>query len=105
MESSYRKVTNAICLLLICGSFVARGEIGLAADENTKEGSRAVDQIGMKVKEFATRVEREVAGVFKKLEESETSKKIGAEFERSVNSLGEKIEQAGKQLKNSFKSD
>jgi len=59
----------------------------------------------MKVRQFATKVEREVAGVVKKLEESETPKKIRSELERSVDSLGVKIEQAGKQLKDSFKSD
>jgi hypothetical protein len=105
MEMSYRKVTNATCLLLMCGSFVAMGEIALAADQKNREGSGAVDQIGMKVKEFATKIEREVAGVFKKLEESETPKRIAAELERSANSFGERIEQAGRQLKKSFKSD
>jgi cell shape-determining protein MreC len=105
MATSYRKVTCAICLLLICGIFVAMGQIAQAADEKTKEGLGTVDQIGMKVKQFATKVEREVGGVVKKLEESETPKKIRAELERSVNSLGDKIEQAGKQLKNSFKLD
>ena len=81
------------------------GQIVQAADEKIKEGPGAVDQMGMKVKEFATRVEREVAGVFKKLEESETPKKIRTELERAVHSLGEKIERAGKQINNSFKSD
>ena len=105
MAMSYRKVTNTTCLLLICGSFVAMGEIAQAADEKTKEGPGAVDQIGMKVKELAAKIEREVAGVVKKLEESETPKKIGTELKRSVNSLGDKIEQAGKQLKGSSKSE
>ena len=105
MMTFYRKVTNAICLLLIYGSFIAIGGIAQAADEKNKEGSDAVDQMGMKVREFATRIEREVAGVFKKLEESQTPKKISVELERSLNALGEKIEEAGKQLKKSFKSD
>jgi hypothetical protein len=105
MATSYRKVTAATCLLFVCGIFVAMGQIAQAADEKTKEGLGAADQIGMKVEELATRIEREVAGVFKKLEESETPKKIGTEFKRSLKSLGETIERAGKQLKDSFKPE
>jgi len=43
MAKSYRKVTCAICLLLICGIFVAMGQIAQAADEKTKEGLGTVD--------------------------------------------------------------
>jgi hypothetical protein len=45
-----------------------------------------------------------VSSLVKKLEESETPKKVGNELKRSAESLGQKIEAAGKKLKESFKS-
>jgi len=41
----------------------------------------------------------------KKHEESETPKKVGNELKRSAESLGHKVEQAGRKLKDSFKSE
>jgi hypothetical protein len=46
-----------------------------------------------------------VTDVVKKFEDSETPKKVGNELKRSAEALGEKVEQAGKKLKESFKSD
>jgi hypothetical protein len=41
----------------------------------------------------------------KKLEESETPKKVGNELKRSAESLGQQVEGAEKKMKESFKSD
>jgi hypothetical protein len=45
-----------------------------------------------------------VSSVVKKLEESETPKKVGNELKRSAESFGQKIEEARDKLKESFKS-
>jgi hypothetical protein len=57
------------------------------------------------LKNTATKIEKEVSSVVKKLEESETPKKVGNELKRSAESLGQKVEQAGKKLKESLKSE
>lgn len=88
----------SLCLVLGCVSWVSAGE------EKTKNEGVA-DQIGTSVKNLATKIEKEVTGVVKKLEESETPKKVGNELKRSAESLGEKVEQAGKKVKESFKSE
>jgi len=41
----------------------------------------------------------------KKLEESETPKKVGNELKRSAESVGQRVEQAGKNLNEFFKFD
>ena len=77
--------------------------VAVAAERNTQETPGVVSQIGTSLKNAATRIEQEVTSVVKQLEESETPKKIGNELKRSANALGEKAEQAGKKLKESFK--
>ena len=54
---------------------------------------------------MATKIEQEVSGLVKKLQESETPKKVGNELKRSAEALGQKVEEAGKKLKESFKSE
>jgi hypothetical protein len=56
------------------------------------------------LKNTATNIEKEVSSVVKKLEESETPKKVGNELKHSAESLGQKIEEAREKLKESFKS-
>jgi hypothetical protein len=56
------------------------------------------------LKNTATNIEKEVSSVVKKLEESETPKKVGNELKQSAESLGQKIEEAREKLKESFKS-
>jgi hypothetical protein len=91
-------MAGGLCLLLGCI------EGGWAGEEKSKDQGMA-DQIGASVKNLATKIEKEVTGVVKKLEESETPKKVGAELKRSADSLGEKVEQAGKKVKESLKSE
>lgn len=81
--------------------------VGMAAsaEGNVQETPGVVSQIGTALKNAATRIEQGVTSVVKQLEESETPKKIGNELKRSANALGEKAEQAGKKLKESFKSE
>ncbi|MDH5580134.1 MAG: hypothetical protein OEZ09_16920, partial [Betaproteobacteria bacterium] len=100
-----RKITSVPWVLSMCVGLVAVSQTALAGDEKPKEGASVVEQMGMKVKEVAATIEREVTGVVKKLEESETPKKIGNELKRSANAVGEKIENAGKKLKQSFNSE
>lgn len=57
------------------------------------------------MKHTATKIEQELSGMVKKLEESETPKKVGNELKRSAESLGQKVEGAGKKLKESFRSE
>ena len=68
----------------------------LAGDSKTKEPA---------LKNTATKIKQEVSSVVKKLEESETPKKVGNELKRSAESLGQKVVQAGEKLKESFKSE
>jgi hypothetical protein len=58
----------------------------LARDDKTKESAGVVDQVGTALKNTATKSEKEVSGVVKKLEECETSKKFGNEVKRSAES-------------------
>lgn len=90
-------------VVLVC--VVASGSTVFAADEKAAPSGGVVDQIGRSVKNLATKIENEVAGAVKKLEGSETPKKVGNEVKRSANVLGEKVEEAGKKLKESFKPD
>lgn len=76
-----------------------------AAERNTNETAGVARQIGTALKNAATEIEQGVTSVVKQLEESETPKKIGSELKRSATVLGEKAEQAGKKLKESFKSE
>ena len=74
-------------------------------DDKTKEPAGIVDQVGTALKNTATKIEQEMSGVVKKFEESETPKKVGNELKRSAEYLGQKVEEAGKKLKESFKSE
>jgi hypothetical protein len=94
-----------VCLIAVCGGVLWSAGAAQAGDEKAKDTASVVDQIGTTVKNAATTIEREITGVVKKLEESETPKKVGNELKRSADALGEKVEQAGKRLKESFKSE
>jgi hypothetical protein len=105
MVSSWRKCQMGIAgivLVIVCNLGVA--DLVLAGDDKTKEPAGVVDQVGTALKNTATKIEKEVSSVVKKLEESETPKKVGNELKRSAESLGQKIEEAGDKLKESFKS-
>jgi hypothetical protein len=56
------------------------------------------------LKNTETKIAQEVSDVVKKLEESETPKKVGNELQRSAESSGQKVVRAGKKLKDPFKS-
>lgn len=98
-----RRNSQTMLVVLVC--VVASGSHVFAADEQAAPSGGVVDQIGTSVKNLATKIEKEVTGVVRKLEDSETPKKVGNEVKRSANVLGEKVEEAGKKLKESFKSD
>jgi hypothetical protein len=105
MVSSWRKCQMGIAgivFVIVCSLGVA--DLVLAGDDKTKEPAGVVDQVGTALKNTATKIEKEVSSVVKKLEESETPKKVGNELKRSAESLGQKIEGAGEKLKESFKS-
>ena len=91
-----------IVFVIVCTLGVA--DLVLAGDDKTKEPAGVVDQVGTALKNTVTKIEKEVSSVVKKLEESETPKKVGNELKRSAESLGQKIEEAGEKLKESFKS-
>ena len=74
-----------IVFVIVCTLEVAEGV--LAGDNKTEEPAKVVDQVGTAVKHTATKIEQEVSGVVKKLEESETPKKVGNELKRSAESL------------------
>jgi hypothetical protein len=94
-----------VSLALFSIEGAAAGGGGLAAEDPAQKSPRALDQIETAVKNAAPKLEQEVTGLVKKLEDSETSKKVGHELKRSAEALGEKVEQAGKKLKDSFKSE
>ena len=105
MVSSWRKGQMGIArivFVILCILGVA--DLVLAGDDKTKEPAGVVDQVGTALKNTATKIDKEVSSVVKKLEESETPKKVGNELKRSAKSLGRKIEEAGDKLKESFKS-
>ena len=79
--------------------------MAVAAERNIQEPPGVVSQIGTAFENAATKIEQGVASVVKQLEESETPKKIGNELKRSATVIGEKSEQAGKKLRESFKSE
>lgn len=105
MPSSSAIRRGISCMIALCGAVVWSAGIAPAADEKAKPAPGIVDQVGATVKSVATTIEREITGAVKKLEESETPKKVGNELKRSAEALGEKVEQAGKKLKESFKSE
>jgi hypothetical protein len=92
-----------IVFIIVCTVGVA--DLVLAGDDKTKEPAWAVDQVGIALKNTATKVGREVSSMVKKLEESKTPKKVGNELKRSAESLGQKVGQAGNNLKDSFRSE
>lgn len=98
MKPQSTGVALGLCLVLV-GS-----EPGWAGEEAGKD-HRVVDQIGTSAKKVITTIEKEVTGVVKKLEESETPKKVGQELKRSLEALGEQVEQAGKKVKEQFRSE
>ena len=88
MVSSWRNGRMGIAgivFVIVCTLGVAEGV--LAGDNKTEEPAKVVDQVGTAVKHMATKIEQEVSGVVKKLEESETPKKVGNELKRSAESL------------------
>ena len=88
MISSWRNGRMGIAgiiFVIVCTLGVAEGV--LAGDNKTEEPAKVVDQVGTAVKHTATKIEQEVSGVVKKLEESETPKKVGNELKRSAESL------------------
>lgn len=105
MPSAFATQWRFVCLIALCGSVIGSPGIAPAADDKATEAPGVVDQVEATVKHAATTIEREITGVMKKLEESETPKKVGNELKRSAEVLGEKVEQAGKKLKESFKSE
>ncbi len=92
-----------VLFVIVCTLGAADGV--LAGDDKTKEPAGVVDQVDTALKNMATKIEQEMSGVVKKFEESETPKKVGNELKRSAESLGQKVEEAGKKLKESFKSE
>jgi len=90
-------------VVFVCGAVT--GALAVEPEGKGKESGGVVDQIGASVKSLAEKIEKEVTGAVKKLEDSDTPKKVGNELKRSANSLGEKAEQAGQKLKESFKSN
>ena len=91
-----------VTALLTAGTLLC-GALAVAAEDKAKH-SAVVDQVGATVKKLADKLGKEVTGVVKKFEESETPKKVGRELKRSAESLGEKAEQAGKKLHESVTS-
>ena len=83
-----------ILFMIVC--IVGMANFVQATDNKTKEPAGVVDQVGTALKNTATKIEQQVSGVVKKLEESETPKKVGNELKRSAESLGQKVEEAGK---------
>ncbi len=77
----------------------------LSVDYKTRELAGVVGPVGTALENTATKIEREVSRVVKKLEESETPKKVGNELKRSAEPLREKVEQTGEKLKEAFKSE
>jgi hypothetical protein len=105
MVSSWRKCQTGIArIVFVIVYTLGVADLVLAGDDKTKEPAGVVDQVGTALKNTATKIEKEVSSVVKKLEESETPKKVGNELKRSAESLGQKIEEAGEKLKESFKS-
>lgn len=92
-----------ILSVVVC--IVGVADFVLAEDNKTKEPAGVVDQVGTALKNTATKIEKEVSSVVKKLEESKTPKKVGNELQRSAESLGQKVERAGRKVKESFKSE
>ena len=106
MVSSWRNGQMGIAgisFVIVCTLGAADGV--LAGDDKTKEPPGIVDQVDTALKNTATKIEQEMSGVVKKFEESETPKKVGNELKRSAEYLGQKVEEAGKKIKESFKSE
>src|SRR5437773_5202553 len=92
-----------ILFVIVC--IVGMANFVQAGDNKTKEPAGVVDQAGTALKNTATIIEQEVSGVVKKLEGSETPRKVSNELKRSAESLGQKFEEAGRKVKESFKSE
>src|SRR5437016_9198924 len=92
-----------ILFMIVC--IVGIANFVQAADNKTKEPAGVVDQVGTAVKNTATKIEQQVSGVVKRLEESETLKKVGNELKRSAEALGEKVAEAGKKRKESYEAE
>lgn len=76
------------------------------AEEKKKHAEPGiVEQVETAVKNAAAKVGDSFNSAVKQVEESETPKKVGRELQRSAESLGKKVEEAGKKLKQSFKSE
>lgn len=76
------------------------------AEEKKKNAEPGiVEQVETAVKNAADKVGKSFNSAVKQVEESETPKKVGNELQRSAESLGKKVEEAGKKLKQSFKSE
>lgn len=72
----------------------------LRSHPNRPEG--VVDQVETAIKNAGAGLEHEVIDGMKKLENSETPKKVGNELKRPAEALGKTVEHAGKKLKESF---
>ena len=92
-------------IVFVIGCTLGAADPVLAGNGKTKGPAGVVDQVGTALKNTVTKIEQEVSRVVRKLEESETPTKVGNELKRSAESLGHKVEQAGRKLKDSFKSE
>ena len=100
------RILPAKGLLLVCLVPVLGLWPGPASAEEKKTPEPGfVEQIETELKQAAVKVEEGFSSVVKQFEESETPKKVGNELKRSAESLGQSLEDAGKKLKQSFKSD
>jgi hypothetical protein len=96
------RLTRGALAMVACT--IAYGDV-LWAEEKSKDSAGVVHQVGTSLKKLGEKIGTEVSGGVKKLEESETPRKVGQELKRSAESLGHKAEQAGKKIKESFKSE
>ncbi|MGH7221461.1 MAG: hypothetical protein ACREI1_14170 [Nitrospiraceae bacterium] len=74
VERNGRMGIAGIEIVIECTLGVA--DFVLAGDNKTKEPAGCVDQVGTALKHTATKIEQEVSSVVKKLEDSETHKKV-----------------------------
>lgn len=82
MVSSWRNGQMGIAgILFVIACTLGVADLVLAGDDKTKEPAGVVDQVGTALKNTATKIEQEVSSVVKKLEESETPKKVGNDIE------------------------
>jgi hypothetical protein len=76
-----------------------------AEDKKTKAEPGIVEQLEIALANAAAKVEKGFTDTVKQIQEIETPKKVSKEVKRSAESLGQKVEEAGRKLKQSFKSE